>query len=373
VGGLFLAQAGLALWAVPLLGLWALWPGATRQRRLAAAASVLAGAVLAGILLWLLAGPISPFEHQVSDFAAHAVYPYQLLAAGWGFGTSTPDWKNEMPFQLGLAAIGLATLALVLAVGTGRSGGADQPEHPSAIRLTLSFAALATLVPVLLATTLARPLWQLLPNLAQTVSYPWQLLALAGPPLALLAGSLLAVERRLALLAAWAGLVALAVLSSYPYLAPRFTQALPDPASPAIFGNQVALLTSEAALVSADTSSAPEASTGGEEVLAVTVNWQALQPVDFDYNVFVHAVDESGDLLAQWDGQPRRDAEPYPMTSWSVGEVISDTYALPISPADRDRLAAISLGLYNWQTGARLPVGDTDRVLVSIPDAAGAP
>jgi hypothetical protein len=309
----------------------------------------------------------------VSDFAEHAIYPYQLLAAGWGFGISTPDWKNELPFQLGLAAIGMAILALVLAVGAGRDGEPGQPEQPATIRQTLLFAALATLVPVLLATTLARPLWQLLPVLARTLSYPWQLLALAGPPLALLAGSLLVVERRLALLASWAGLVALAVLSSYPYLAPRFTQALPDAASPAIFGNQVALLTREVPATLPDTWPAPEAGVDDGEALAVTVNWQALQPVDFDYNVFVHAVDESGALLAQWDGQPQRGGEPYPMTSWVAGEVVSDTYPLQMAPADRDRLAAIALGLYNWQTGARLPVGDGDSVLVTLPELAGAP
>jgi hypothetical protein len=411
VAGLFLAQAGLALWAAVLLGLWALWPLGTMPGRLAAVAAVLAGVVLGGTLLWLVAGALSPGGDQVPDFTAHAIYPYQLLAAGWGFGQSTADWKDELPFQLGLAAIGMAILTVVLAAGTWRLSksnpepaeehpepadgnsttadshgaaavtgssqpqptGLDRSELSPAVGQVLLFAALATLVPVLLATTLARPLWYLLPALVHTLSYPWQLLALAGPALALLAGLLLAVERRLALLAPWAGLVALAVLSSYPYLAPRFTQALPDPSAPAIFGGEVALLTRDVPALRPGTPLAvPEGSRDGE-ALAVTVNWQALQPVDFDYNVFVHAVDENGALLAQWDGQPQRNGEAYPMTSWSVGEVVPSTYRLELAPGMRDRVAAISLGLYDWQTGARLPVGSSDSVVVPLLQVAGAP
>lgn len=411
VAGLFLAQPGLALWAAVLLGLWALWPLGTAQGRPAAVAAVLAGVALGGAVLWFVAGGFSFGGDQVPDFTAHLVYPYQLLAAGWGFGPSTADWKDELPFQLGLAAMGMAILTVVLAAGTWRLSksnpepatehpepadgnsttadshgaapvtGSNQPQPTGLDRSKLSptvgqvllFAALATLVPVLLATTLARPLWYLLPALAHTLSYPWQLLALAGPALALLAGLLLVVEHRLALLAPWAGLVALVVLSSYPYLAPRFTRALPDPATPAVFGSEVALLTREvqAELPGAPVA-APEASRD-EDTVALAVNWQALQPIDFDYNVFVHAVDETGALLAQWDGQPQRDGEPYPMSSWSVGEVVPDTYRLELAAGTRDRVAAVMLGLYDWQTGARLPVGDADSVLVPLPDQAGMP
>jgi hypothetical protein len=97
----------------------------------------------------------------------------------------------------------------------------------------------------------------------------------------------------------------------------------------------------------------------------VTVAWQALQPIDFDYNIFVHALDAAGNRVAQWDGQPLRGSEPYPMTTWPVGEVVSNSYRLDLDPAAAP-VERIDVGLYNWQTGERLPVNGDDKVTLEV-------
>lgn len=350
---LYWTQAGLALWATALLLVWALWPGATGRSRGLAAAAVALGALLGGGLFWLLHRG-QGLAGQALDVAAHAVYPYQLLSPAWGFGVSTPGWQDSLPLQLGFAALGLAALTIIL--GYGKRADVSRFTFHS-----LRFAAFAALILILLTTTLARPLWGI-DLLAATVTYPWQLYALVGPLLALLAGAAVAVERRLAVLPVWAAAVALVVLSSYAYLAPRFTQVTPDPAAPAIMGaNQVTLLNSG---VQYQTPTAtPEIS--ATRAITVSVAWQALQPGDFDYNVFVHALDAAGNRVAQWDGQPLRGDEPYPMTTWSVGEIVQNNYRLELDPVAAP-VQHIDVGLYNWQTGERLPVNGDDKVTLEV-------
>lgn len=366
---LFWTQAGLALWATVLLLVWALWSGAPLRSRGIAVAAVLVGALLGGGLVWLLHGWQDAASKPL-DVAAHAVYLYQLLSPAWGFGVSTPGWQDDLPLQLGLAALGLATLTVVLSFGKPKRSQSAGSDHDHARLLTvpvLQFAALSALVLVLLTTTLAGLLWRIEP-LAATLTYPWQLFALVGPLLALLGGALLVVERRLAVLPVWAAAVALVVLSSYPYLAPRFTQMTPEPAAPVILGaNQMTLVSAtvdEMGMVDVRESSEQHAP-AVSQTLTVNLAWQALQPIDFDYNVFIHAEDADGNRVAQWDGQPTWGGEPYPMAAWRVGEIIVDDYVLELNPA-APPVQRVYIGLYNWQTGERLPVNDDDKVTLAV-------
>lgn len=92
-----------------------------------------------------------------------------------------------------------------------------------------------------------------------------------------------------------------------------------------------------------------------------------MQPLDFDYNLFIHGFDGQGNRIAQWDGQPQRGREADPMTGWSVGEIVSGDYVLT---TEEDRpisdVTTLWLGLYNWQTGERLPVNGDDKVILSL-------
>lgn len=374
---LFFAQPGLALWATALLAVWAIWPGAPMKARLAAAGAVAAGAAVGLGLLWLRVGGAGR-TGQFGDMAAHAIYPYQLFSPAWSFGISTPDWKGDLPLQLGLAALALAMMTVVLGFASTRAQGEPVTSTPPAGFWTsaLGFSLATGLALIALTTTVARPLWGSVPALASSLTYPWQLFALVGPLLALLAGAVLVVDRRLALLPMTAGLLAFVVLASAPALSPRFTQVDPGPAPAALFGgNQIALLTAKASFAPDRAPSTGSTSTLLPEPstpLTVTLTWQALQPIDQDYNLFVHALDNAGNTVAQWDGQPLRGQEPFPMTQWPVGAIVPTTVRLEAPQGQAASVRQVVAGLYDWQTGARLPAGDDDKVILAPTAAPGS-
>ncbi|MCB0177814.1 MAG: hypothetical protein KDI62_06275, partial [Anaerolineae bacterium] len=76
--------------------------------------------------------------------------------------------------------------------------------------------------------------------------------------------------------------------------------------------------------------------------------------IETNYTVFVQLLNDAGQVVAQVDQQPLAGAAP--TTTWLPGEVLTDTYTLPLSsdlPAGSYRLIA---GFYNAATGERLPV-----------------
>lgn len=331
---LFWTQPGLALWATMLLLAWML---AQRQGRVALASAL--GALLGGGSYWAMhRGLPSP----ALDVASHVVYPFQLLSPTWGFGVSIAGWQDTLPLQLGFAGLGLAALAFLL--------------RPSRSEAFFSSLLTGCCLLVILLLTLIRPLWQLAP-LAATLTYPWQLYALVGPLLIWLAGEAVDAVPGLMVRPAFAALVAWVVLVSYPYLAPRFTQVQPDPARPQIFEPARVTLLENAV-------QAPAAPLGATQALTVTLAWQPLQPLDFDYNVFIHATDAAGNRVAQWDGQPLAAGSRAPMTQWAVGEVVTSEYRLDLPAGSAPR--HLLIGLYNWQTGERLAVNGDDKVIVEV-------
>jgi hypothetical protein len=87
----------------------------------------------------------------------------------------------------------------------------------------------------------------------------------------------------------------------------------------------------------------------GEGTLRVTLAWEALTDLPTTYVVFVHALDESGTLLAQSDALPGGGTRP--TTGWLPGEFILDTHTLR---ADPTAVAALRVGLYDPATGIRV-------------------
>jgi len=97
-----------------------------------------------------------------------------------------------------------------------------------------------------------------------------------------------------------------------------------------------------------------EVESGGS--LHLTLYWQALSTMETSYTVFVHLLDEEGDLRGQRDSMPGQGT--LPTTGWMSGEVITDGYDISIAsdaPPGRYRLL---VGMYEPTSGKRLPVYD---------------
>ncbi|MCS7324654.1 MAG: glycosyltransferase family 39 protein [Anaerolineae bacterium] len=79
------------------------------------------------------------------------------------------------------------------------------------------------------------------------------------------------------------------------------------------------------------------------DVQRVRLVWYAARPPRGDYTLFIHALDASGQLLAQQDAPPF-DGE-YPTSLWGPNEVIEETRAFALPPAT----AQLRLGWYDAQ------------------------
>jgi hypothetical protein len=214
---------------------------------------------------------------------------------------------------------------------------------------------------ILFTLPLSAFLWRLT-GFDKYVTYPWQLLALASLPLAFLAGSVIRLDRRLASLPYWAGLVALVILASYPYLSPRFTQVDPGSEPVALLqpveagAPQIALLDYE---IAPPTEITP--------TLALTLTWQAVAPISGDYTTFVHVLAEGDAKAAQRDARPC-DGE-CPTNTWQPGEIVVDHYELSLAPDAPPGPYRLAVGLYLLETGDRAIVTgqDSRTVYLDVP------
>ena len=101
------------------------------------------------------------------------------------------------------------------------------------------------------------------------------------------------------------------------------------------------------------------------ESLQFVLYWQALTELDRDYTIFVHVLDETGQIAAQWDAMPRENS--FPTTAWAVGEIVDDMRLVPLPldlPAGEYQIA---VGAYHAPTEERLQVRGPDGE--PIPDA----
>jgi len=345
-------QAGLAVFVTLILLLYVTVVERDGWATLVVLVSGAAG--LASLIpLWSITGP-APIA-----FAEHFVYLFQLfdpnVSSIGQVAPSAPGWQDGYPFQLGFAIWGFGVVALWGWI-TQRSTGHDAPQetaqHAVLGRLWW-FASIASLVLIALSLRVSAPLWRW-SGADRLLTYPWQVTLLAGPFLALLAGSLPAIYRPLRRRPYWAVLCTLAVLSSYAYLLPAYISVEPPREPVAILGDE-----HNAVLLEAHVTQAAPADAADEPTQAVLdVTWQTLHPLDFDYNVFFQALSEKEDetlnVVAQLDAQPL--AGERPVTTWRVGEILTDTYRLDLPPALDPAALEYHFGYYDWRDGSRLPV-----------------
>ncbi|MEZ4620820.1 MAG: hypothetical protein R2867_35660 [Caldilineaceae bacterium] len=365
------AQAGLAAIATLLLVLYALL---VERSWLVALIVVISGS--AG--LTTLAGLRQITAEAPVPFSDHFVYFYQLFQQEWQFGPSVAGWQDQYPFQLGTAAFLFTLLTgAILLLKWGNVGSRKGPilgqsnERPgrSLNRLWLfSFAGIVIITVAVLP--FSAPVWQW-SGADRLLSYPWQLLLLSLPLWAVTAGTLPITDDFFRQTPVWIALLALVVVSSFPYLTANFTQ-ISAPASPvAIFGDRQELVILSATLTE----------NRQPRMTELTLIWQVLQPLPFDYNIFFQALrseetaSEGGSrdrvdpnaaltIVRQLDTQPLPDEMP--AASWRPGQIFTATYQLDLAGIPPDVALVYYFGYYDWRDGSRLPVnlGIDDKLII---------
>jgi len=84
--------------------------------------------------------------------------------------------------------------------------------------------------------------------------------------------------------------------------------------------------------------------------------WQGLANMETNYIVFTHLTDENERIIGQQDNPPLSGL--YPTTEWTPGEKIVDRYKIATGPEIPPGEYSIEIGLYELDSGERLPVLD---------------
>ena len=92
--------------------------------------------------------------------------------------------------------------------------------------------------------------------------------------------------------------------------------------------------------------------------LDVTLVWRALGKIDAYYSIYVKLLDDEGEAIAAWDGQPGDGLAP--TLEWVPGETIEDsvTLAMPASASPGDYV--VEVGMYRAADLARCMTLDED-------------
>lgn len=92
------------------------------------------------------------------------------------------------------------------------------------------------------------------------------------------------------------------------------------------------------------------------ETFELTLYWEALEKPAGDYTVFIHLLDQDGELRGQIDSQPQEGM--YPTYFWDKGERIQDRSTVVVSPDAPPGDYEIAIGMYTLETLERLPIVD---------------
>jgi hypothetical protein len=83
----------------------------------------------------------------------------------------------------------------------------------------------------------------------------------------------------------------------------------------------------------------------------LTLYWQALRRLPTSYKIFIHLIDDAGNIVAQVDYVPQNWA--YPTNWWEADEYVQDEVVLPITDLPTGTYE-MWLGLYDPDTNVRL-------------------
>ena len=165
------------------------------------------------------------------------------------------------------------------------------------------------------------------------------------------------------------GLAFLAAIALPRWIAPAYaapallapTAEVPSPIS-ADFSDQVRLVGYELEQVQAQPG----------DTVYLTLYWSALNAPAADYSISVHLVDENEIVQAQHDSYPATGS--LPTTDWPTVRIIPDRHAMRISEtAPAPQRLRVDIGVYNYATGERLPVGGQAYVSIGYVTIAPRP
>jgi hypothetical protein len=98
--------------------------------------------------------------------------------------------------------------------------------------------------------------------------------------------------------------------------------------------------------------SRPATTTLDSRDVGVFLRWRADRPVPASYKVFVHIIDDQGQIIGQDDGIPA--GWTYPTNEWPADQSISDFHWIQVPHVDRARSYTVMAGLYDENSGVRL-------------------
>jgi hypothetical protein len=93
------------------------------------------------------------------------------------------------------------------------------------------------------------------------------------------------------------------------------------------------------------------------ESLVVTVFWGVEKQPTADHTLFVHVIDQSGQVVTQLD-RPTGGLQS-PTSTWVEGQAWRDSYPIVLPPELADGLYSVRVGLYDWPSLERLAIQDS--------------
>lgn len=90
-----------------------------------------------------------------------------------------------------------------------------------------------------------------------------------------------------------------------------------------------------------------------ETALEVTFYWHADEPLPTPAKVFIHVLDEAGNIIAQDDSEPVHNSYPLPL--WQPETLVVDQHLIPL-PATVPPSLHLEMGLYDPVTAVRWPI-----------------
>jgi hypothetical protein len=89
-----------------------------------------------------------------------------------------------------------------------------------------------------------------------------------------------------------------------------------------------------------------------DQPFSLTLYWEGLSPDGRDYTVFVHLIDEAGNIIGQADSPPQDNR--YPTSIWAAGEQVQDIHQFTELAGTAAGPYRLAVGLYDLATGQRL-------------------